>query len=82
MLVSFRKLYCFAFLTIAFAWTVFLLPKLAQGISNNIANGGFRDELYKGFSKAFFLSNYCAVLWYTPKCNLIYAPERIAAIGI
>jgi hypothetical protein len=71
MFVSFIKLYGFTFLTISIAVTVFVLPKLAQGISNNSANGVLRDEKYKEFSKAFLFSNYLAVLRCTPKRNLI-----------
>ena len=44
MFVSFTKLYGFTFLVIAIALTIFVLSKLAQGISNNSANGVLRDE--------------------------------------
>lgn len=70
-LFSFTKLYGFTFLTMVIALTMFALSTLAQVICNNSANGVLRDELYKDFRKAFLLSNYLAVLPYTPKCNLI-----------
>jgi hypothetical protein len=79
---SFTKIYGLTFRTTAIPLTIFVLSKLVQGIGNNTANCVLHDEKHKDFNKAFFLSNYRAVLRHTPKCNLIYEPARITAISI